>query len=129
EGGAAGEGVVLGIVDGGGEGDRRADLVGAGGGALADDVAEVVDDIGVGAGAAGHAVGPGLAVEQVVAGVPGELVGERVAGAVDIGVAKQHQVLERGPEDVAHIALDRVGAGIGRFGDDVAGAVHHIGVV
>ena len=48
--------------------------------------------------------------EDVVAGVAGERVGERVAGGVDGGRSGQGQVLDVGAERVADAALDGVGA-------------------
>ena len=68
---AAGQGEVLDI---GGErvADRRPHRVDAFADGFRDDVADVVDDIGVVAEAADHAVGAGAAVERVVAGAAGE---------------------------------------------------------
>ena len=77
--------------------DRRLDRVDAGAavGDLVDDVAGIVDDVGVVAGAADQRVGAGAAVEDVGGGVAGDDVGQRVAGAVDRRRAGQRQVLER----------------------------------
>ena len=61
-----------------------------------DDVAGVVDDVGVVAGAAGHCVGAGAAVDQVVAGIADKRVVQRVAGAVDVAGSGQGQVLDIG---------------------------------
>ena len=97
--------------------------------ALGHHVAGVVDHVGVVAGAADHGVGAGAAVERVVAAVAGEDVGERVAGAVDVGAAGQGQVLDVGAERVADRRLHRVGALVERFRHHVAGVVDDVGVV
>ena len=128
---AAGDGVVL---------ARRA-LVG-------DLIADIIDEIGVLALAAIHAVGAGatgegvvaviprqrvvavVAGQRVVSGIAGDLVGERVAGAVDIaGARDQRQVLKIGGERVVGLAVDLLGAVAGIFADDVAGAVDRVDVV
>ena len=72
---------------------------------------------------------PAPPLSDVVAGIAGERVGERVAGGVDGGRAGQGQVLDVGAERVADAALDRVGALPGELGDHVAGRVDHVGVV
>ena len=89
-------------------------------GALADGVALVGHHIGVVAVAAGHRVGAGAAIEDVVAGIAGEGVGERIAGAVDVRGAGQDQVLDIGAERVGDRGLHRVGAFAGSLDDDVA---------
>jgi hypothetical protein len=63
--------------------------------------------------------------------VAGDDVGERVAGAVDVGAAGQGQVLDIGAERVADRRLHRVGAAAhgGGFRHHVAGVVDHVGVV
>ena len=97
--------------------------------ASVDHVAGVVDDIGVVAGAADHGVGAGAAVERVVAAVAGDDVGERIAGAVDVGAAGQGQVLDIGAERVGDRRLHRVGALVERLRHHVAGIVDDVGVV
>ncbi len=54
---------------------------GGGGGTLGDHVTDVVDDIGVVAGAADQGVGACAAVQRVVGGAAGDDVVQRVAGA------------------------------------------------
>ena len=53
-----------------------------------------VEHEGVVAGVAGEDVGAALTVEHVVAGIAEDAVGERVADAVEIGAALQHQRLD-----------------------------------
>ena len=53
-----------------------------------------VEHEGVVAGVAGEDVGSALTVERVVAGIAEDAVGERVADAVEIGAALQHQRLD-----------------------------------
>ena len=69
---------------------------------------------------------PAPPLEDVVAGVAGERVGERVAGGVDGARAGQGQVLDIGAERVADAALHGVGALAGGLGDHVAGGIDHI---
>ena len=57
-------------------------------------VAGIVDEIDVVAGAALHQIGAAHAVEQIVAAVADEHVGGRIAVALQVGAAGQHQVLE-----------------------------------
>ena len=64
-------------------GDRGQHRVGALAGVLDHHVADIVDHVGVVAEPARHGVGTGAAVEDVVAGVAGEAVGQGIAGAVD----------------------------------------------
>ena len=110
--------------------DRGDDGVGAGVGGFRDHVAGIVDIVGVVAEAAGHAVGTGATVDDVVAFVAGDGVGEAVAGAVDIaGAGGERQVLDIGAERVADRGDDGVGAGVGGFRDHVAGIVDIVGVV
>ena len=72
---------------------------------------------------------PAAAVQNVVAGVAGECVVQRVAGGVDVAGAGQRQVLDIGAQRVADAGLHRVGALVAAFRHHVAGAVHHIDVV
>ena len=109
--------------------DRGAHGVGARRYPLGHAVAGVVDHVGVVAGTAGHDVGTGAAVEDVVAAVAGEAVGERVAGAVDVGAAGEFQVFQVGANDVADRRADGVGTLVGQFRDQVAGAVDDVDIV
>ena len=98
---------------------------------LVDQVAAVVDRVGVVAGAAVHRVGATAAVEQVVLGVAGQLVGPVVAGAGDGVRADQPQVLDMGGarHRVAHDRVHGVDAGARGLDHDVAGVVDRVGVV
>jgi hypothetical protein len=70
------------------------------------------------------------AVELVLAGVADDRVGERIAGAVDIGGARQGQVLDLLAAEVeADRAADQVDAGVAQFDDGNAGTVDDVGVV
>ena len=102
--GAAGQGQV---VDIGAErvADRRLHHVGAFAESLGDRIADIIDDVGVIAEAAGHGVSAGAAVEGVVAAVAGDDVGIAVAGAVDVGAAGQGQVVDIGAERIAERRL------------------------
>jgi hypothetical protein len=66
-------------------------------GVLGRRVAGIVDEIDVVAGAAEHGVGAGAAVEQIVAAVAGDRVGEAVAEALQIGAAQQGSGSPRSP--------------------------------
>ena len=85
------------------EGDRRLDRVDAVAAVLIGDVAGIVDDVEIVAGAAAHVVRTQAAIDDVVAaeageevgaGIAGEEVGEVVAGAVDIGGADKREVFD-----------------------------------
>ena len=73
-------------------------------------IADVVDHIGVVAKAASHAVGTGPAVENIGGTVPGDDVGESIAGTVDRCGTGQSQVLDIGAKRIADRGLHRVGA-------------------
>ena len=106
------------------------DRVGAAGGAaLDDDVAGIVDDIGVVAETAVHRVRAAAAIEPVGAAIADEDVAEAVAGAVDIGGPGQGQVLDCGSQRVADRAFDLVGALAGQLGDSVGDIVDDIDVI
>ena len=112
------------------EAHRAPNGVGALAGGLDDDIAGIVDPIGVVARAADHPVGIAAAIEDIVAGVAGQDVGQAIAGAVDVGGARQRQVLDGLPAEAeAHRALNRVGALACGLDDDVAGIVDPVGVV
>src|SRR5215471_10149668 len=97
--------------------------------ALDHEVAGRVDDVDVVAVAAAHGVGAGLAIEQVVAGVAGDLVGECAADA-GAGAGQQHEVLDVRRQDVAGgRAVHAVVTAARGFDDDVAGIVDDIDVV
>src|SRR5262249_54914634 len=104
--------------------------IGAGIGRLVDDVAGIVDDVGVVALAARHGVGTAGAVEAVVAVIAGDDVLAGVAGAGD-GGAGQRQVLDlrQRRQAEAERGRPRVGAFAGSFGDGVARAGDDVGVV
>ena len=80
--------------------DARADGVGALARGFGHGIGGVVDDVGVVARAADQRVGAGAAIERVVPRVAGQRVGERVAGAVDLAGAGQHQVLDVRPRRI-----------------------------
>src|SRR5262249_35852681 len=89
---------------------------------LGDDVAELVDEIGVVAEAAGHAVVAGAAVEAVVPGAAGE--------AVALRAAEQRVVAGVADERVgAGVAGQKVGAGVSGevVGQFVAGCLQRAG--
>ena len=93
-------------------------------------VGEAVDDILVVALAAAHAVGTGLAVDQVVGVVAEDDVGEGVAEAGDRG-AGQRQVLDVGVEDPGQetvAADDEILAAAGQL-EHLVAAVHHVDIV
>ena len=108
---------------------RADDLVGAFAIDFDDHVAEVVHQVGVVARAAGQGVGPGTAIQDVVAGIAAQHVGHRIAGARQVFGAGEFQVLEVVRQRQRGIGAHRVVAAVGRFHDDVAGVVDDIGVV
>ena len=137
------------------DGDRRLHPVEAVRAGLVDDVADIVDDVGVVAGTALHEIGTGpaqkrvdartalqrvvagAAVDEVVATIADQQVGEAIAGEVDVGIARQHAHLDGAPEmdGIRHVDGDRrlhpveaVRAGHALV-DDVAGIVDDVGVV
>jgi hypothetical protein len=125
---AAGQGQIL-DIGADGVGDRRLHRVGARVERFRHHVAGVVDHIGVVAEAADHGVGAGAAIENVVAAVAGDRVGEAVAGAVDVAAAGQRQVLDIGADGVGDRRLHRVGARVEHLRHHVADVVDDIGVV
>ena len=112
-----------------GGGDTGTDRVDAFVGAFHHLVAHVVHAVAVVAQAAGHEVHTRAAVQHVVAGVAGELVVQRVAGAGQVFKAGELQVFQVGAQHIGQRRADGVGAGVGAFRDGVARGVHHIGVV
>ena len=106
--GGAGERQVLEI---GAEriGDRGQHRVGALAGVLDHHVADIVDHVGVVAEPARHGVGAGAAVEDVVAGIAGEAVGQGIAGAVDVGISGQDEVQVIGAQRIADTGCDSAG--------------------
>ena len=79
------------VVDGGE--DRVVALAGA----LDHHIAGIVDEVGVVAGAAAHGIAARAAVEQIVAAVAEDRVDQRVAVALQVGNALQHQSSPRSP--------------------------------
>ena len=96
---------------------------------LNDHVAAVVDNIGVIANATGHRIGPGTAIQNVVARITGQGVGQGVTRAIKVGRAGQQQGLDIVTEHKAGRGLNRIGALAGQFGDDIEAAVDQIGVI
>ena len=109
--------------------DGREDRVGTLVGILDHGVAGVVDEVRVVARAAAHDVGAGATVDEIVAGIAGQRVGQAVAEALQVGNAGQNQILHVGSELVVDRRLDRIGACAGAFGHHVAGIVDKICVV
>ena len=89
---------------------------------LGDDIRRVVDDVGIVACATHEAICAGAAVEDIVAGVSGHVVRERIAGAVDRGGPGERQVLDISGKRQGHRALHEVGAFARVLGDDIAAA-------
>src|SRR5262249_46819085 len=117
--------------------DAALDEVGALAGPLRDDVAEVVDDVGVVAGATLDAIRAGPAVENVGASGADDVVGEFIAGAADRADAREGQVLDRAEDGRAVLrqaegdgALHGVDAGaeVVQLVDNVADVVDDVGV-
>ena len=90
-----------------------------------------VEDVGVVADTPGVVVDPGLAVEEIVATVAGQAVGQDVAGAGNVAAASQREVFEVGAQGPAHRGLDAVDFGHegAAFGDEVKDVIDDIGVV
>ena len=91
------------------------------------DVAGIVDDIGIAAGAAGHAVRAEPAIERVGSGVAGERVGQAVSDAARRR-RREDQILDVGAERITDGGEDRVAAFAGDLGHHVAGIVDDIAV-
>jgi hypothetical protein len=93
-------------------------------------VAGIVDDIAVVAAEADHRVRAARAVQGVVAGIAGDGLARRVAGAVDIAAARQRQVLDRlAAQAEGDRAAYQVDATAARLDHDVARVVDRVGVV
>ena len=92
-------------------------------GVLDHEVAGIVDEVEVVAGAARHRVGAGAAVEQVVAAVAGERVGVGVAVALQVGAAGQRQVFDVRRQPEVRARKHRVVAFAGILEHEVAGVV------
>src|SRR5262249_50498361 len=108
---SADEGQVVDIVAQRVGGGRRQHRVDAGARGLCNDVARVVDAIGVVPRAADHRVDAGSAIDRIIAGTTGDRVVERVAGADEVAGAGEGQILNVGPQRVAvERRLYRVGA-------------------
>src|SRR5262245_20241894 len=84
---------------------------------------------GVVAGRAGEHVGAGAAVERVAAGIAEDAVGQRVAGAVQVGIALQHQGLHVRRQRVVDDGKHRIAAFADVLEHKVSGVVHEVGVV
>ncbi len=87
------------ILDVGAEGigcNGRSHRVGAGAGVFRDHVTDIVDDVGVVAGAADQRVGAGSAIESVIAGSAFDGVAQRIAGPRKGTVADERKVLDIG---------------------------------
>ncbi|MNE05223.1 hypothetical protein D3C80_977790 [compost metagenome] len=92
-------------------------------------VADIVDVIGIVAGAADHGVLARHAIEDVVAAVADQLVVQRVAGGMDVEALHQAQLFDIGIEQVVGAADHRVVTLAGVFENDVVDAVDDVGVV
>ena len=111
-------------------GGRRLHSISAGADAFGDHIADVVDDVGVVACAADEGVGTRAAVQRVIGASAGDDVAQSVAGAREGASADERQVLEVVREcEGRERRFDSIGAGIGRFRNDVAGIVDDVGVV
>ncbi|MCY1414201.1 hypothetical protein D9M71_296440 [compost metagenome] len=71
----------------------------------------------------------GTAVEQVIAGVADQGVGQRVAGAIDVGTARQGQALDVVAQGVADAGLNQIIAGAAGLYDHIPGGINHIRIV
>ena len=87
---------VLDILTAEAEAHRTLHRVSALAALLDDDVIGIVDPVAVVARTADHSVGIGAAIEDIVARIAGEHVGQGVARGVDVAVAGQRQVLDVG---------------------------------
>ena len=92
-------------------------------------IAGIVDEVHVVAGPAEHGVGPGLTVEEIVAGVACQRVGVAVAVSLQIRAARQGEVFDVLRQPVMRRRVHRVDAFIGALDDEVAGIVDDVGVV
>ena len=110
------------------QGDRREDRVDSAAGFLEDDVADIVDNVGIVAEAADQVVGTETAVENVVAGVAGDAVIEPVARAVD-GACEQFEVLDIVGERPRNRRAHRVDALPGGLDRPIPGIVDVVDVV
>ena len=110
----------------GGAGDHR---VVAAIGHVFGDIVGVVDHVGVVAEPAEHRVGAGAAIEQVVAAVADQAIGERVAGCIPIGAAGQCQGLEMVGEGGGERRTHLIESAIRGFLQDVARIIDQVHVV
>ena len=95
---------------------------------------EIVDIVGVVAGPAGHRIGARAAIEDVVARIAGQDVGQGIARGVDVRRPGQRDVLDavlvRPGSGEGHRRIDEICPCIrGQLNDHVAGVVDRIGVI
>ena len=115
----AGQSEIL-DIGGQGMGNARLHQVGALIDHFDNHVAGIVDHVGIVAGAAGQTVGTGI---------PGQHVGEIVAGAVDVRRSGQGQVFDIGGKGIGDARLNEIGT-LGRnFRHDITRVIDDIGVV
>ena len=103
-------------------------------GELNDHVAGVIDGVGIVAGAPGHGIGARAAIEDIVSRIAGQVVGQCIAGRVDVRGPGERDVFDTvlvGPRGrKGHRRVDKVGSGIRRPLDhDIGGAVDVEGVI
>ena len=112
------------------EADRAQHRVGALAGEVGDDVADIVDDIGVVAEAALAAVSaPRPPLRTLLASLPVSVLARPLPAPLIAAGAGQGQVLDLGGERVGDRAVDRVGAAAGRLDHLVEAVVDDIDVV
>ena len=112
-----------------GVGHRRLHRIGAFIGILGDQIADVVHHIGVVTQAARQRVSASPTIEYVVAGIAGHHVVQDIAGAIDRSCPGQSQVLDIASQRIGDRRLHCVGSSAGALRDQIAGVVHHVGVV
>ena len=108
---------------------RRVDGVGTFGGGFRDDIAGIVDGVGVVSQAADHRIGTRGAVDDIVAVAARDGVGQGVAGHGETGADRCGEVLDIGAEGVVDRRVDGVRAFGDGLGHHIAGVVDGVGVI
>ena len=91
--------------------------------------AAVVDEVGIVAEPAAHGVGTGAAVEEIVAGIAEQRVGQTIAEALQVGSALQHQGLDIRRQPIIDGGENSIVTLAGVLDHRIAGVVDKIGII
>ena len=108
---------------------RRLHCISAFAGIFGDNIAHVVNDVGIVAETAGQRVSACATVENVIGAIADNGVGKAVARAIDGNGPREREVFDICAERVGHRCLHHVGAFAQILGDDIGDVVDDVGVV